>query len=288
MKKYSVISDSACDMSDNLVKQYGLHIVPFSISFDKTNKLTEGVDITKDDFYRRLEALSVMPKTFYPSVGDYTAEFKKHLEQGLDVLCLCLSSKLSKSYISAMNAMKILSYTYPNNKIRVIDTLLASAGQSLLAIDAVKLSESLDVASAFTRLEEIKKSAVMIVTVASLEQLARGGRMSNTTAALGKLLKINPIIYLENGALVSKEKAFGRKNAIEMIKKLTAKEIGGNPKNFDFAMLHSRALNEANSVANEILTEYGITQTIPPIELGATIGMHTGASVVSTALLKKL
>lgn len=288
MRHFAVISDSACDMPANMVRQQDVDIVPFTVSFDKINKLTEGVHITNDEFYRRLESSDVMPKTYFPTVGDYVASFKKRLEQGQDILCLCLSSKLSKSYVSALNAQKILSYTYPDRKIVVMDTLLASGAQSLLLLDAVKLSETLNVEAAFAKLEELKKSAKVMVTVASLEQLARGGRMSNVTAAFGKLLKINPIIYLENGALVSRDKAIGRHKALELLKKLTIQAMDGRPDRYDFTTLHSRALSEAEGLVGDLQAAQGIRQTIPPVELGATIGMHTGSSVVATALLQKL
>jgi len=288
MSNFAVISDSACDLPTDLKQRHGVGIVNFKCSFDKIHRLTEGADLTLEEFYRRIAEGGAMPKTYFPTVRDYVDEFTKYLEQGRDVLCLCMSSKLSKSYVSAQNAKKILSYTYPDNKIFVLDTLACSAGQSLMVLQAVNLSANRDVSAAFNELEANKKNLRTFFTVKTLDQLARGGRLSATAAVFGSLLKINPIICLEDGALVSKSKAFGRSAALELLKKMSASEVGGKPDSYDFALVHSRSLPEANAVASDIKSGYGITQTIPPVELGFTIGMHTGATVVGAMLLKKL
>ena len=287
--KYAVISDSACDLPINLTQEHNIGIVPFKFSFDKVNKLTDRVDISNDEFYHCLEASGAMPKTYYPTVRDYVDSFKVHLELEQDVMCLCMSSKLSKSYSSALSAKKILSHTYPNNKIIVVDSLSASAGQGMLVLDAATLrDDSSEIEAAFKKLETLKKTGLIIVTVKSLEQLARGGRMSNSTAAIGTLLRINPVIYFSEGSLISKGKAFGRRKALETIKKLTIQELSGNTQSYDFVLLHTRALNEANAVAKALTADYGITYLMPPIELGVTIGMHMGATVVAVAFKKKL
>jgi len=287
MGNFAIVTDSACDLPETLRKKHGIGVVHFKVSFDKVNKLTEGYDFSADEFYRKLSESGAMPKTYFPTVRDYVTEFKTYLERGQDVLCLCLSSKLSKSYVSAVNAKKIMSYNYPKQKIMVIDTLNASAGQSLAVLDAVRLSEQTDVTNAFNRLEKVKTSSVVIFTVATLDQLARGGRLSAAAAVFGSLLKINPIIYLSDGALLSKDKAIGRKKALDKVIKLTAKETGGKAQDYSFAMLHSRSLDEANAVANDLKGNFGITQSIPPIELGSTIGMHTGQGVVASAFVKR-
>ena len=287
--KYMVISDSACDLPVHLIQSHNIDIVPFKFSFDKVNKLTDGVDISNDEFYRRLKDSSVMPKTYFPTVRDYVDKFKVYLEQEQDVLCLCLSSKLSKSYTSALSAKKILSHTYPNNKIMVVDSLQASIGQGLLVLDAVTLRDgSNEIEAAFKKLEALKKTGLIIITVASLKQLARGGRMSNNTAAIGTLLNINPVIYCSEGSLISKGTAYGRRKALERVRKLTIQELSGSPESYDFVLLHTRALNEASAIAKALTDEHGITYPMPPIEIGATIGMHMGATAVAVAFKKKL
>ena len=286
MHKFAVVSDSACDLPVQTVQKHNIDIVPFTISFDKINRLTDGVDITNEEFYNRLESNDSMPKTYFPSVGEYVARFKNHLEQGQDILCLCLSSKLSKSYFSALNAKKILSHTFPDNKIMVMDSENASAGQGLLVLNAVKLCET-DVEAAYAKLEELRKTAKVIFTLTSLRQLVRGGRLSATVMFFGKLLGINPIISLENGAMRVIGKTLGRKKALEFIKKYAVNEMNGKPEEYDLVIMHARALGEASAVAAEFSAEYGVTPAMPPVDVGVTIGMHTGTTVVAVAFVKK-
>jgi len=290
MRTFAVVSDSSCDLPVQLTQKHEIDIVPFTISFDKTNRFTEGLDITNDEFYSRMALSDAMPKTYFPSVGDYVAVFKKHLETQRDVLCLCLSSGLSKSYYSALNAQKILSQTYPANKIMVIDSLAVSGGQGLYVLAAAKLRELVDAETAFAKIQELKKTARTIVTVTSLTQLARGGRMKSSEAVLGKMLKINPIFGVNNesGTLEVYAKVFGRQKALKYIENYVSKEINGRPDEYEFIIMHSRALEEAAAFAGRLKTEHGVTSALPPVEVGVTIGMHTGATVIAVAFIKKV
>lgn len=289
MNNFAVYSDSSCDLPEALIKQREINIVPMKISFDRKTRLTDNVDITVGGFYERLKTSELVPKTYFPTVRDFVDAFKKTLERGQDVLCLAISSKLSKAYHNAANAADILSYIYKDRKIIAIDTLQATAAHASLILGAAGLRDrGVEISAARDILERAKKSAVTIFTLSSLEQLAKGGRMSAATATFGKLLRINPIIYIEDGALEAKSKAIGRKKAIDKLKKLVIKEIGGNAGDYDFVVFHSRSPEEAQELESDLKLEYGIKTICKPIEIGATIGSHTGATAVAVSCVKKI
>lgn len=289
MGKFAVFSDSPCDLPASLIKKHDINLIPFKVSFDRKSKLTEGVDITNEIFYQSVKDSPVVPKTYYPSVRDYVTEFKKSLDAQQDILCLCLSSGLSKSYVSALSAGKILSRTYKDRKIMVMDTLSAAGKQGLLVLDAVKLRDnSSDIQIAYKKLEEVKKTGSAIITVTSMDQLVKGGRMSASTAVFGKLLGINPVIGLQNGALAAKGKARGRRNALNLINKLCLQDMDGKPENFDLCVIHSNIPDEASILANDLKSVYGMAQTIPPLEIGATIGAHTGPTTIGICFCRKI
>lgn len=289
MGKFMIFSDSSCDIPEKLAMEHNVILVPLKVSFDRVNKLAEGVDIDINEFYERLKTETLVPKTYFPTVREYVTMFKSALDKGNDVLCLCLSSNLSKGYESACNAREIMSRVYKHNKVVIFDSLTATGGQAALTLNAARLRDAgLSVDEAYKKLEVLRESSITIFTVSSLEQLARGGRMSKATAAMGKFLHINPIIHMINGHLVSREKAIGRSKAISLLKKLAVETINKKTNDYEFTVIHSRSFLEAKEIEQDLQTEYNIRWFNPMIEIGASIGSHTGASVVAINCTKRI
>lgn len=289
MEKFTVLSDSSCDIPARMAKQNMIGIVPLKVSFDRVHKLTEGVDIQIDEFYNRLKTEPKTPKTYYPTVREYVGHFKAALAEGKDVLCLCLSSKLSKGYECACSARDILAYANKQNKVVVMDTLLAAGAQAALTLNAARLRDKgLTIDDAYKKLEALRDGSVTIFTVESLEQLARGGRMSKATATMGALLHINPIIYMENGALVSRDKAIGREKAVHKLERLVIEAIDKKMNDYEFTLFHSRSLAEAQKIEHDLKSIHGAKWFNPTVEVGMSIGAHTGASVLAINCMKKI
>ena len=142
MPNFIILSDSSCDLPENLKQEYNIDVVPFYISFDKENYLRENIDININDFYNKMTSEKIIPKTSLPSMEDYCNYFKKHLDNGLDILCFTLCSELSGSYQSAVNAANIMLEEYPDRKILVIDSKKATVAQGLLVIEASKMQKA--------------------------------------------------------------------------------------------------------------------------------------------------
>ena len=124
MKPYQIISDSSCDLPMSLLEILNIGIVPYFVSFDTVTYYKEILELTPETFYDEVKARKVYPKTSLPPIQDYINVFEPYLKEGKDILCICLTSKFSGSYQSAMNAGNILLETYPDARIEVMDLSL--------------------------------------------------------------------------------------------------------------------------------------------------------------------
>ena len=119
---FKIICDTSSDLTPDEIKELNIDTVSFYISFDGVNYEKEISEMTIDDFYKKLTDEKLFGKTSMPTIQDYSEVFEKHLKNGDDIICICLSSKFSGSYSSAINAKKILEEEYPERKITVIDS----------------------------------------------------------------------------------------------------------------------------------------------------------------------
>ncbi len=221
MNKIKLVSDSSCDLTKEEINELNLDIVPFSVSFDDTNYFRENIDITLDEFYEKLSTPDVFAKTSLPSVNLYLDVFEKAVKDGLDVLCLTLSSKLSGSYQSAVNAKNILLEDYPDAKIEIIDSMQASIAQGALVLFAHKLIKSGKTLLETTEiLSKNRENVSFYLTVNTLKYLQKGGRIGKTQALAGELLNVHPIISIQDGELIPATKVRGQKKAASTLIKL--------------------------------------------------------------------
>ena len=121
MKDYKIIADSSCDVPQKYRDEYDIDIVPFYYTFDKVTYGREGIDIELQDFYD-LMLKKNYPLTGQPTIMDYADKFEIYASKGQDILCICLTSKFSGSYNSAVNAAEMMKETYPDVKIEVVDS----------------------------------------------------------------------------------------------------------------------------------------------------------------------
>ena len=172
---YQIITDSSCDLSPELVKEKQLHVVPFYISFDEENYFKENEEIKVHEFYQKMvDHPDVFPKTSLPSVEDYMDAFTPYLQQKIDIICICITTKFSGSYNSASTARDILLEDYPDAKITVIDATVNTVLQGILVLEAVRMKE--DGLSYEEVIEEIDRINILNASILAmhraLDQLA--------------------------------------------------------------------------------------------------------------------
>lgn len=290
MQTYKILSDSSCDIPIELLKEYDIELIPFYISFDQTNYYKENIELTPTEFYKVLRTENVFPKTSLPSVQDYIDKFTIYLNQGLDIICFCLASRLSGSYQSAVNARNILLEEYPNQRIEIVNSRQATGGQGLIVLEAARMKKAdFSIEDVIEKVKVIKYNCKIVFTVDSLEYLQKGGRIGKVASLLGNIFNIKPLIVLRNNELTPVGKVRGRKKAIKELYNIMINEMGNDThfKNYNFLLLSADCLDDAIFVKDTLKHEFNIDVVYPIADVGVTIGTHTGPTALGICFIKK-
>ena len=285
MNDFVIVTDSAADLPDTLVKELELTVLPLRFTMeDKTYEdHPDRRDMPIQEFYDRLRQ-GQMATTSAVNVGDYHDVLRPILERGKDVLVLAFTSGLSTTYQSAVIAANELAEEFPERKLIVVDTLCASLGEGLMVWHAARMKkEGKTMEEIRDWVEANKLHLLHWVAVDDLHHLKRGGRISATTAVVGSMLSIKPIIHVDNeGKLINVGKARGRGASLNHVAdKLIA---AGDPKLQTVFISHSDCLADAQVVGNK-LKEAGLADEVIYNHIGPVIGAHTGPGTVAAFCL---
>ncbi len=276
-----LFTDSSADISVKMAEDMGISVIPLYISFDGERYYKEHIDMSSEEFYDMLSKPNAMPKTSCPPIADFISAFEKELKKGNDIVCVCISSKLSSSYQIAVNAGEILSDSY-DNKVLVIDSMGATGSQALLLLEIAKMTEDgLSLEDIEKKANELKRTSGVYFTLDDLGFLQRGGRIGKASALLGTILNIKPILKVEDGEVVPVGKIRGRKKAVEEVLRQFDCDIT-DKENYSICALKFRQDKNAEDFA-----EYLDADNVINIYLGAAIGCHTGPTPVGVAYIKK-
>ena len=282
MREYVLMTDSCCDLPDQMAKDLQLEVLPLTMHMDGQDypNTLDGAAISNEEFYRRIRA-GKMATTSAVNVGQFEDAMSAILEQGKDILCISFSSALSTTYQSACIAAETVLAKHPEGRIRVIASLSASLGQGLLMYLTAhkKLEENLTLDQLGDWVEENKLHVCHWFTVDDLNYLKRGGRVSATSALLGTMLSIKPVMHTsDEGKLVPVGKVRGRKASLNaLIDKIG--ELGIAPEKQTMFICHADCEEEAKQVAAEIQRRFGTTD-IRIHYIGPVIGSHTGPNTM--------
>ena len=196
MDNYVIFTDSSCDISAEVLRNWGVEVLPMTYTFDGDNNVyTEGA-LPSKAFYDNMRSGKVV-RTSAANVEDFRTHFARILKQGKDVLYISISSTFSGTYQSSCIAAQMLTEEYPERRIRCVDTLSASAGHALMVHLAVKKRDAgLGMEEIAKYLEKIRKSICQWLTVEDLMYLKRGGRLGAKEAVVGKLLGVKPMLHI--------------------------------------------------------------------------------------------
>lgn len=291
MQSFKIITDTSCDLSTENLGRLDIDFVPFSVSLDGVNYKKEKLELDADNFYHTLSTENVFPKTSLPSMQDFFDTFYKAYKSGHNqILAICLSSDLSGSYQSAVNAQKLFDEEHPDCKIEVVDSLNATGGQGLLVLEATKMRDAgLDLSQTFQKIEKLKLDSKTAFTVDSLDFLKKGGRISNVAAFAGELLNIKPIVKMENGKLIPGAKVRGKKKAMSEIVDFIVTETKGNKDDYILGAMFASALAKEDALAMQqvLEKEHGYTFNSDFFQVGVTIGAHVGPTAIGISYLRK-
>ena len=281
MRDYVIMTDSCCDLTDQMARDLELEVLPLTMHMDGQDYPNDlaGTAISNQEFYKRIRA-GKLATTSAVNVGQFQDAMRRVLESGRDIVCVCFSSALSTTYQSAVIAAEDLRAEFPEAEIHVVDSLSASLGQGLLLYLAVEQKrKGLTAAELAKWVEDNRLTVCHWFTVDDLNFLKRGGRVSTTTALLGTMLSIKPIMHTsDEGKLVPVSKARGRKAAIAaLLDKIEA--LGIHPERQTMFICHADCEEDAKAVAQTIQDRFG-TPTVHINYIGPVIGSHTGPNTM--------
>lgn len=280
-----IIIDSASDISKERIEEWGVRVLPLKTRFGDQEYL-DGVTITHEEFFEKLIETDILPQTSQVSPYDYEQAFKKVKAAGDVALCLTLSSKLSGSYQSAMIAAEDYE-----DCVQIVDSENVCLGELILVELAVRLREegkSLD--EMVEILNTRKKDIRLVALLDTLEYLKKGGRISSTTAFVGTVLSIKPVIAIEDGEVKILGKARGSKNGHNILTEQVEKSGGINfemPFSLAYSGLSDHMLRKYIKDHEKLYIEHCTAEELPICTIGSTIGTHVGPGAVAVAFFKK-
>lgn len=280
---YRIITDSCCDFPSHMYEELGLVMCPLTILFNGQTYENFTDDSLKTVYDGLRKGASTSTSAVNPE--GWAKIMEPVLAAGDDALVLAFSSGLSTTYQSAVIAANELSEKYPDRKILVVDTLAASLGQGLLVWYACKKKEAgMTLEELHAWVEEYKFKLCHWFTVDDLMYLKRGGRISSATALAGTMLKIKPVLHMDDeGHLINKSKVRGRKAAIDALA-AKAGELGLPGENDTMFICHGDCLEDAKYLESIVKEKYGVKEVLIGYT-GAVIGSHSGPGTLALFFL---
>lgn len=272
-----IVTDSACDIPEDLTQDFGIIKVPTHIIWDGEQYL-DSVTMTAEEFYQRLPTTSAIPTSSQPSMGEFLQAFEEAAAQGAqEIVCLTVSSKLSGTYESASNAAKECKVP-----VYLVDTRSISMEQGWQVLAAARAEQlGASVQQILHTIEAVRQKVVLSVGLPSLAHLARSGRLGSTFKLFGNVvIAVHPLLTInaESGKIEPIGLSRTRKSMLEKVFNHFKQKIGTGHK-LHAAVMHGAALEEA------LLLKERIQKELKPVELiltstGPVLGAHAGAGAV--------
>lgn len=278
MPAVRVVTDSACDLPEHTLTEFGIGLVPLRIRFG-SEELVDRVDLSTKEFWARCASTDELPSTAAPSPGQFQEVFEKMAGEGADgIVCVNLSSKLSATIEAARQAARDVAGRVP---VRVVDSLSVSLGLGLVVTEAVRA------ASAGGSLDEVERAALdaagamkVYGAIDTLENLKKGGRIGGAAALLGSILSIKPVIEVRQGVVEQESKQRTRSRSLQYLAG-KVREAGALSRLAVFS-------GDAPDLDQFLGMLEGVTPADGPVlvgDVGPVIGAHAGRGSIGVAWL---
>ena len=280
---FKIITDSATDLPKEIVEKYKLHVIPTPVTIDGTDYF-DGKTIFPEDFYR-IQAQGTDIKTYHINQYMFRENFEPYAKAGDEVLYMCFSTGIAGTFNAANLAKEELLEEYPDFDLTIIDTKCASLGfglavEKILRMQANGAPKELIIEAAQFFCDHMEH----IVTVETLEYLYKGGRLSRTSAVLGGVLDLKPIIEVnDDGALVAIEKVRGRHKSLKRCVELVG-ERGVDLDKQIIGVVHGNDPETCEKVRAMLREKYHCKGIIKSW-VGCAIGAHTGPGIIGIVFL---
>lgn len=275
-----IVTDSTCDLPPELVERYGIVVVPALIRFGNETYL-DGVEITRQEMYRRMVEGDEVPKSSQPSPGQFLEVYQELVAQGLSILSIHVTAKTSGVCQSAYLARSML----PEADIEVSDSASISMGTGFIILEAARAIEAgKGKSEVLALIEDIKSRMNIYATVGTLKYLRLSGRVGHMREIFGSLLDIKPIITLEEGVVKAVDKVRTRKRALDRVIELTRQAVGTEVV-INAAVMHTAVEEEALEFKKRVKRGFNCQELFFG-EAGIALGANAGPGVLGLIAYK--
>lgn len=280
MSKISIVVDTTCDLSPELMESRDIIFIPLTVNIDG-DIYRDKIDISSREFYEKISGKGIFPKTSLISPAEFESIFKNELDKGNEVVCITVSSKLSGTYNSANIAKDTLS----SDRIHIIDGKTASSGSALLILEASRLAkEGNSIHTIINHIDNLIEKQKCMIYMDTMEMLKRGGRIPKSLATIGGMLKIKPILTVKDGELEPVAKVRGKKAAYnEIVDSIAKEEID---KRYPLMIAHANNLEYATEMIT-MLKDYISDMEVIISEIGPVVGTHSGEGTIAVWITKR-
>ncbi len=270
-----ILTDSTSYIHKDIQKELGIKIISLNVIQGYTSR--KEIDINNDSFYKDLDQQEI-PSSSQPSVDEMYQMMLEIVEEGSELVCVFLSSKMSGTYASSHLVKEMVIEKHPDAKIEIVDSESNSMQLGYAAIVAARLAmEGATIEKVKQAAEEVIKRSRFVFLPDNLEYLIKGGRIGGASGLIGNLLKIIPVLTVENGETTVLKKARTKARAVKvMLDKLIEDSKAYGIK--EVCVHHINALGEAEALVNTIKEKLNIVATIS--DIGPIIGLHVGPGAV--------
>lgn len=269
-----IITDTTACLSTAVAAQYRIPIIPQVVNFGSESFL-EGINLDNTEFMRRLQASKDLPKTAAPPTEYFIKEFTRLGPTGEPILCIHPSAEVSGTIRSAT----IAAQDFPDLDIRIIDTRVISTPLgSIVECAAEWAAQGMSADEIVDRVQDMARRCKVYFLVATLDYLARGGRIGGASALLGSVLQIKPILYLIDGKIDVYEKDRTFKRALARLKEIVVEQIAHNG-NGRITVMHAASPEEGLGLARDLSTLTG-QKEIPISDVPPAIVTHAGPGII--------
>ena len=284
MSKIALVTDSTSYMPEELLKKYNISIAPQVLIWgDKT--YNDGVDIKPQEFFEKLKTAKIMPTTSQASPATIHPIFQGLVDQGFDVIAIHVSSKLSGTVQSALQAKEMMGNA--GEKVTVVDSLSTSMAMSFQVLAVARVLEAgASLKDAVAIAEKARDHSGIYLVPETLEFLHRGGRIGGAQRFLGTLLNMKPVLELRDGRVEPVDRVRTKSKAHDRMIELVAERVNGKS-NIRVATLHANAAEDAKAVLAKAIQAFNPVENIFA-EVSPTVGTHAGPGTVGLAFMTDL
>lgn len=275
----AIVTDSTSDIEPARAQRLGITVVPLFVTF-RDRQYRDNVDLSRTDFYKRLLLESELPGTSQPTAAMFEEAFQA--AGGDELLCITVSSQLS----GTINSARVAAQRFPSRRIKVLDSQSASGGLGLMVLRAAEMAaRGAALAEIVAAMEEARRTERVLACIPDLSHLQRTGRIGRAQAALGTLMRIVPVLSLEEGRVVAKAQVRTFSRAQETMLDLALDGLE-NPAQARFVVMHTNAPELAAANRQRLLARLGGVEPrmLEVWEAGPVIATHGGPGAVGICM----